>query len=46
MQRSNNARAIVDADLLLQRSRAGGQRVLLAQRRRGLAYDEVVLQLF
>ena len=33
MQRSNNVRAIVDADLLLQRSRAWGQRALLAQRR-------------
>ena len=33
MQRSNNARAIGGADLLLQRSRAWGQRVLFAQRR-------------
>ena len=33
MQRSNNARAIVGADLFLQRTRAWGHRALLAQRR-------------
>ena len=33
MQRSQDVRAIVGADLLLQRTRAWGQRVLFAQRR-------------